>query len=298
MNFPAWCAADKIPTVDDYAQLRVFDKSNLSRGSKYEMTGVFAAGVIGTGGADGAGGRRGDRHTGRRLRGSCGTSYGLAMLGGGAIAGGLGMVGGTYVVTAAGAALGTALGASMTNTYVSEDKSFAIEMFRERPGTPVIVTRGFTTEKDPNWRSAVQMVEQRYPDSPTYRLQWGSKELGKLTALVAKDFGAKLVMAAAGSATTRAGKVAAKKLAPVAPAPLASDLLKNPWHTTVVRADRTGVTLAGILARTEVESYILVGHSLGARAMITAAETVGTSKDTPRIDEMHLLGAAEGKKAN
>ncbi|NKZ93755.1 DUF726 domain-containing protein [Rhodococcus hoagii] len=76
--------------------------------------------------------------------------------------------------------------------------------------------------------------------------------------------------------------MAAKKLAPIAPALLVGDLAKNPWHTAVVRADRTGVALAGILARTKVEGYILVGHSLGARAMITAAETLGTSKDARR----------------
>lgn len=293
-------AADKIATVDDYEQLRVFDKSNLSRGSKYAMAGAFAAGVVGTGGllaAPAVGGAIGTLVGG--YAGAAATSYGLAMLGGGAVAaGGLGMVGGTYVIAAAGAALGSALGASITNAYVSEDKSFAIEKFRDGPGIPVIVARGFTTEKDPNWKSAMQMVERRYPDSPIYRLHWGSKELSKLAALAVKNLGAKQAMAAAGGAAARAGKMAAKKLGPVAPALLASDLLKNPWHTAVVRADRTGVALAGILARTEVESYVLVGHSLGARAMIAAAETLGTSKDAPRIDTMHLLGAAEGKKAD
>ena len=61
---------------------------------------------------------------------------------------------------------------------------------------------------------------------------------------------------------------------------------------------RTGVALAGILARVETEKFILVGHSLGARAMITAAETLATSKDSPRIETIHLLGAAEGNKGD
>lgn len=293
-------ASDKIDTVDQYEKLRVFDKSNLSRGSKYAMAGVFAAGVVGTGGllaAPAVGGAIGTLVGG--YTGAAAASYGLAMLGGGAVAaGGLGMVGGTYVVAAAGAALGGALGASITNGYVSEDKSFAIEKFRDGPGTPVIVARGFTTEKDQNWKSAMRMVEERYPDSPIYRLRWGSKELGNLAALAVKNMGAKQAMAAVGGAAARAGRMAAQKLAPIAPALLVGDLVKNPWHTAVVRADRTGVALAGILARTRVEGYILVGHSLGARAMITAAETMGTSKDAPTIEAVHLLGAAEGKKAD
>lgn len=293
-------AADKIDTVDDYEQLRVFEKSNLSRGSKYAMAGVFAAGVVGSGGllaAPAIGGAIGTLVGG--YSGAAAMSYGLAMLGGGSVAaGGLGMVGGTYVVAAAGAALGGALGANITNAYVSEDSSFAIEKFRDGPGVPVIVARGFSTEKDQNWKSAMQMVETRYPDSPIYRLRWGSKELSKLAAMAVKNVGVKQAMGAMGGAAARAGKLAAKKLAPIAPALLVTDLAKNPWHTAVVRADRTGVALAGILARTKVDSYILVGHSLGARAMITAAETMGTSNDTPQIETLHLLGAAEGKKAD
>ncbi|MBX4421511.1 DUF726 domain-containing protein, partial [Mycobacterium tuberculosis] len=73
---------------------------------------------------------------------------------------------------------------------------------------------------------------------------------------------------------------------------------KNPWHTAKVRADRTGVALAGILAHTELEDVILVGHSLGGRAMITAAETLATSKDGPSIKLVHILGAAEGQKSD
>lgn len=65
----------------------------------------------------------------------------------------------------------------------------------------------------------------------------------------------------------------------------------------MVRADRTGVALAGVLARIEAESFVLVGHSLGARAMITA-ETLATSEDASRIDTLHLLGAAEGRRGD
>ncbi len=100
----------------------------------------------------------------------------------------------------------------------------------------------------------MQMVEARYPDSPIYRLRWGSKELSKLAALAVRNVGANQAMAAVGGAAARAGKLAAKKLAPIAPALLVGDLAKNPWHTAVVRADRTAVALAGILARTRLRA--------------------------------------------
>lgn len=293
-------ASDKVPTLDDYEQLRVFDKRNLARGSRLALTGVLAAGVVGTGGlmaAPAIGGAVGTLVGG--YTGAAASSYGLALLGGGAVsAGGLGMVGGTYVVAAAGAALGSALGASVTNAYISEDKSFKVEKFRDGDGTPVIIARGFMTEVDQNWRYAVAAVERRYPESPIYRLHWGSKELGTLLALTVKNIGAKQAMGMAAGFAARAGRTAAKKLGPIAPALLLADAAKNPWHTAMVRADKTGAALAGILARTKSDSYILVGHSLGGRAMITAAETLGTSRDAPRIDTVHLLGAAEGKKGD
>lgn len=293
-------AADKVGSLDDYEQLLIFDKRNLTRGSRLALTGVLAAGVVGTGGlmaAPAVGGAIGTLLGG--YTGAAASSYGLALLGGGALsAGGLGMVGGTYVVAAAGAALGSALGASVTNAYIGEDKSFKIEKLRGGQGVPVIIARGFMTEIDQNWRYAVESVERRYPDSPIYRLHWGSKELGTLIGLTLKNVGAKQAMAAAAGVAARAGRVAAKKFGPIAPALLIADLAKNPWHTAMVRADKTGAALAGILAHTTAASYVLVGHSLGARAMITAAETLGTSRHSPRIEAVHLLGAAEGRKGD
>lgn len=293
-------ASDKVPSLDEYEKLRVFDRRNLARGSRLALTGVLAAGIVGTGGlmaAPAVGGAVGTLIGG--YTGAAASSYGLALLGGGALsAGGLGMVGGTYVVAAAGAALGSALGASITNAYISEDRSFKIEKFRDGDDIPVIIARGFMTEVDQNWRYAVEAVERRYPNSPIYRLHWGSKELGTLLALGIKKVGAKQAMEVAAGFAARAGRTAAKKLGPITPALLLADAAKNPWHTAMVRADKTGAALAGILARTKTDSFILVGHSLGGRAMITAAETLGTSRDAPRIDTVHLLGAAEGKKGD
>ncbi|MGC5023522.1 DUF726 domain-containing protein [Tsukamurella sp. DT100] len=231
------------------------------------------------------------------LSGAAASSAGLATLGGGAVAaGGLGMVGGTYVIAAVGGALGSAVGMRFTNAYVGQDRSFKIELFRRGVGTPVILARGFTTQNSSDWRAMVEQVEKRYPGQPIYKLHWGSKELASLGFVLAKGVGVKQGVGAAAVAAARAGKMAAKRLGPLAPILVAVDLAKNPWHVAKVRADRTGVALAGIMARTESDGFVLVGHSLGARAMIVAAQTLAGKAGGPRIRAMHTMGAAIGRK--
>ncbi|MCX5042430.1 TMCO4 family protein [Aldersonia sp. NBC_00410] len=290
-------AQRKVDSLNDYQSLHVFEKRNLSRGSRLALAGAALAGAAATAGVLAAPAVGGAIGVLAGYSGAAASSYGLAFLGGGAIAaGGFGMVGGTFVVAATGAALGSALGVSVTNAYISEDKSFRIERFRHGSGTPVIIARGFLTQSNQNWNTAVQLVDRRYPDSPIYLLHWGSKELTSLAAFVAKNIGVKEAAGAGAMVAAQAGKAAAKKLMPLAPALFAADVAKNPWHTAVVRADRTGVALAGILAHTQCDKYVLVGHSLGGRAMITAAETLATSRVAPSIETVHLLGTAEGKK--
>jgi pimeloyl-ACP methyl ester carboxylesterase len=58
------------------------------------------------------------------------------------------------------------------------------------------------------------------------------------------------------------------------------------------------VVVADLIARTEAASYVLIGHSLGARAMAVAAETLGTNERAPRIEAAHLTGAAIGAEGD
>lgn len=57
---------------------------------------------------------------------------------------------------------------------------------------------------------------------------------------------------------------------------------------------KTGAIVADLLARTDSESYVLVEHSLGARAMMFATQTLGTKRGAPKIQAAHFLGAAVG----
>ena len=113
--------------------------------------------------------------------GAAASSYGLAFLGGGSLAtGGLGMAGGTAVVSVVGGGLGGVRGASVANAYLREDKSSHIEMLQGGQGVPVIVCNGFLSESGKGWGEWKKMVSGRYPDSPVYRVHWGAKELKDL----------------------------------------------------------------------------------------------------------------------
>lgn len=70
----------------------------------------------------------------------------------------------------------------------------------------------------------------------------------------------------------------------------------NPWSVAVSRAEKTGEVLAQLLAKVDEGRFVLVGHSLGARVMISAAESLGSEGKPPIIDEMRLFGAAKSRR--
>ena len=300
-------SGDRLDSLTKYEEVFEYEQPNLAKAGKLLSVGATALAVGVTGGiaaAPAVGGAIGTALA--SYSGAAASSYGLALLGGGSLAaGGFGMAGGTVVVAAVGGALGGAMGASVMNAYVREDDSFHIELLQGGRGTPVIVCNGFLSESGKGWGEWYDIVTKRYPDSPVYRVHWGAKELRSLGMLVSfsavKAAGVSQIQVAAAAAT----KAGAKKLGPLAPALVAAGFAKNPWHVARSRADKTGVIVADLLARTTVDSYVLIGHSLGARAMAIAAQTLGTDPkdraansvhrtDAPRIEAVHLTGAAIG----
>ncbi|WP_166139199.1 DUF726 domain-containing protein [Nocardioides ochotonae] len=295
----------RIGELHDYEDFLRYVKPNLTKTSRLVAVGVAslsAAAPLALLAAPAIGGAIGSLGIFGGFSGAAATSHGLALLGGGSLAaGGLGVAGGTTVVTAVGAAVGGTLGASVSNAYLREDRSFRIELLR--PGTggvPVLVANGFLTEGDDDrWGGWRTIVDARYPDSPVYRVRWGAKELRDFGA-----FGGGLVARAGGAFTTQGAAAIATKAGArllgqaIAPALVAGDLVRNPWHVAKNRADKTGVILGDLIARTDSESYVLIGHSLGARLMVVAAEVLGTKPGGPRIQEAHLLGTAIGASSN
>lgn len=312
LHIPRFCAEHRheIPSFDkingkfgaleNYREFLSYDKKNLALGSRVAGAVTAAGVVIGSGGlalAPAIGGAVGSLIGG--YTGAAATSYGLALLGGGSLAaGGLGMAGGTAVVAGLGAVLGGGLGARVTTAYIGADKSFRIDKLSDGVGTPVIVSSGFLTAGGDSWGDWEPIIRQRYPAAPVYRVHWGSKELRALGALLGYGGGQAAAAAAVKGMAARASKRAAKVIPGAGAAFMAAGLAMNPWHTAKVRADSTGVALAGLLARTDAEDYVLVGHSLGARVMATAAQTLATDPEAPKIQTVHLLGAALGAKGD
>ncbi|WP_084515770.1 DUF726 domain-containing protein [Microbacterium luticocti] len=289
----------------DYEEYLRYEKPDLDKVAKITVGSAVAVGLavpLALLAAPAIGGAIGSLGMFGGLSGAAATSHGLALLGGGSLAmGGLGMAGGTAVVTAVGAAVGGALGASVANAYLREDKSFRIELLRPgNGGVPVLVANGFLSDAaGEKWGGWKTIVNDRFPDSPVYRVFWGAKELRDFGVLGAGAIGKAGATAGAKVAAATATKAGAKVLGNIiGPAMIATDLAKNPWHVAKSRADKTGVLLGDLLARTEADSYVLIGHSLGARVMVVAAQALGSKQDGPRLQSVHLLGAAIGAKSN
>lgn len=285
---------DRISDLSEYEELLSFRRTNLARISKTAGVAVLAAGAmtgVGLMAAPLIGGFIGTTVGG--YTGAAASSYGLALLGGGSVAaGGLGMAGGTAVVAAVGGSLGGVMGLGLSSAYVGQDKSFAIEKLTAGPGVPVVVCSGFLTEGKQGWGDWERIVTERYPDSPVYRVHWGARELGDLAFVLGSNTGKFAVSTFVKKAAAMASKGAAKIASPISSAMIIADLVKNPWWRARERANKTGAVVADLIARTDTDEVVLVGHSLGARAMICAAEALGTKASAPTVREVHLLGAA------
>jgi hypothetical protein len=294
-----------IGELHDYEDFLKYEQPDLSKVSKIAAVGAvgLAAGApLALVAAPAIGGAIGSLGAFGGLSGAAATAHGLALLGGGSLAmGGLGMAGGTAVVTVVGAAVGGCLGASVSNAYVREDTSFRIELLRPGDGgVPVVVANGFLTDgTGAKWGGWRRIVDAKYPDSPVYRVHWGAKELRDLGIFLVGVTGKVGGAAAAQAAAALATKVGAKAIGrAIAPALVATSLAKNPWHVARSRADKTGVILGDLLARTDSSSTVLIGHSLGARVMTVAAQALGTKPGGPRLESVHLLGAAIAAKGD
>jgi len=61
------------------------------------------------------------------------------------------------------------------------------------------------------------------------------------------------------------------------------------------KSQQTGILIAEAISRCENRSFILIGHSLGARAAVSALHVLSTremSERSSRICDVHLLGGA------
>ncbi|MGZ4586648.1 MAG: DUF726 domain-containing protein [Mycobacteriaceae bacterium] len=288
------------PTLSDYRDFLKHEVRNADRLTKVAGGTIGAAVVIAPMAllaAPALGAALGSSMLGGSLTGAAATSHGLAMLGGGAVAsGGLGMVGGTAVVTATGTALGGALGATTVSAYTGADRSFEIERVRPGVGTPVVFATGFLSEGRSAWSEWQRLIDTQYPTAPVYQVHWGAKELKDLSALLLSNGSKAAIRAVLAQAAKRGSK--AHGLPGIGWVLGVHGVATNPWTVARTRADMTGVALAALIARTTEGPYVLMGHSLGARVMVSTAQALATQPGTPRVESMHLLGAAVGRKGD
>jgi hypothetical protein len=315
VTMPRYCAEHRheIPSfeklgasvgaIDEWQDWLTFDSRNLSQATKVVGAMVLTAAVVtpaAWAAAPAIGGVLGGM-TG--LSGAAATSHGLALLGGGAVSGGglglgFGMAGGTAVVSAIGAGLGGVIGGTATAAYVRSDPSFKLQKLRDGSGAPVLLASGFLTDKDDAWGPWHRLIDDRYPERPVYRVHWGSKELKALGALAVAGGGQAAAMAFAKKAAGKASKKVAGRASWFGWLLFAKDVAANPWSVAKTRAGMTGAVLADLIARTDEPAFVLVGHSLGARVMVTTAQLLGTRPEAPKLEDVHLLGAAVGAKGD
>ncbi len=188
--------------------------------------------------------------------------------------------------------MGSALGASVTTAYASDDRSFAIELVEVGDGPPVVFSNGFLSEDKSGWGEWEPIIRNRYPNSPVYRLRWGAKEKRDLGALFTRETGGKFAIGALAKTASTATRLALRKVGLIGSALTVAELAKNPWWVARTRANMTGAVLADLISRTNTSNYVLVGHSLGARVMFAAAQALGSRDSNPQLESVHLLGAA------
>lgn len=227
------------------------------------------------------------------LSGAAATNAGLAAIGGGALAtGGMGMAGGAAILGATGAALGGTLGGVVSSSYFGDIDGFDIKKVKDGEGAIVIFIDGFLTQKNEDTKEWEKQLKILYPNNPWYYVTWESKRLYDLGKQLTAHGGKAAIEKALFELAKQATKEGAKKIGPFGSVLSALGIINNPWSVACTKAGQTGILLSDILARTDKE-YILCGHSLGARVLYYALESLST-KEKKFINTVHLMGGAVG----
>lgn len=288
---------ERLEDITDYPAL--FQRKDLNYVKAGKIAGVALVGAAVVGPAALMAGPAIGGVVGAKILGYSGavaTKAGLAALGGGSIAsGGAGMAGGLAVITATGSALGGTLGGVVSNSYFGEIEGFSIEQIQEGKGPSIIVIDGFLTQRKPNPDDWLSAIRKTHPRNPCYYVRWESKRLSQIGNALTVQVARSGIVTALKGWTLSASKTAGGALAPISWTTTVAALASNPWSVAMVKAEMTGVLLADILSRTD-EEYILCGHSLGARVVHYALQSLATKGTKPRVLDAHLLGGAVGNK--
>lgn len=289
----------KLADIEDFEQLFDRDAVNMVKAGKYAAAIVGGATVFGPAallaapslaaslGATGLLGAAGTGTAISTLSGAALTNASLAAVGGGT------MAAGAIVVTAAGASLGGYYGGVVSNKYFGEVDHFDIRKLKSGTKHGVIFVNGFLSQANHDTSDWTTHLEEHFKRHSWYHVDWEAENLRKLGRMIISAPRAAGVEFAK-SVATRALKAAPKKIGPLALISNVADLASNPWHSGMVKAQKTGAMLADAIARTPGWTFTLAGHSLGARVAYYALEILSTQR-TKKIENVYLLGGAVGR---
>jgi len=232
------------------------------------------------------------------LNGAAATSAGLAMIGGGSIAaGGLGMAGGVAVISTIGGLGGASLSGLLSNKYLSDVKNFGITQIRDGRDPALVFIDGFLTEKTATSERWLEGLADSYSGHKAYHVTWESKRLKNIGTWGGPFISRKALIKATVTGALKASRRAAYKTAPLSIGMDLAAVAGNPWFVALSKAQKTGELLKDALMRSIGRSFILMGHSLGARVAFHTLSALGSIPSDMRhcrIDSAHLLGGAVG----
>jgi len=136
----------------------------------------------------------------------------------------------------------------------NKDHRFAITQLCEGSGSPVLLAKGFLSENGSSWGGYQRLITERYPDSPVFRVSWKALTKPDIIWLITQGH--------------------------------------NPWTRARKGATHTGIALAELIKATNMTNFVLVGFSLGARVMAYATDCLAEWSNIPRLETVHLMGAA------
>lgn len=289
-----------ITDLSEYQQLLTREAFNYSKAGQICVGAVAAAAIVAPvalvaapaiASAIGSIGVLGAASTGTAissLSGAALTSASIAALGGS-------VAGGTFVVTAAGTALGAWQGGLIANAYAKEVKGFEVRKISQgvRKGPAIVCIDGFLTQGakglEEDWRAGLSSA---FPENPWYHIGWESKALADLGECVIGS----LHRSGFPVLVNLAKKAMQKPPGGITQVFSAFQLARNPWHVAMVKSMMTGALIADMLCRTtQKRNFILIGHSLGARVIFYALQALATRTGRKNIAHAILLGGAVGR---
>jgi len=207
---------------------------------------------------------------------------------------------GVLIITAVGAGLGAKAGGVIGNSYFDAVKGFKINKIKEGTGPSLIFIDGFLSQENESPDDWIKSVQEKYKHCACYHVRWESGKLSKIGKLI-KGSGAVLLKKIIEKYLIKNSSKIVKKLNPINWFTTISEVIGNPWHTSIVKASMTGTLLSDAIARTNnSEGYIIMSHSLGTRVafhtllpLLTKEES---SEQFPVLD-VFLLGGTVDRKA-